>query len=513
MSDEVVFLDEESNGPAVSATPWIVLIVDDEPMLHESTRMAMAGFSFDGHPLEFISCYSAAEARVVLAARRDIALILLDVVMETDSAGLDLARSIREEIGNLNVRIVLRTGQPGQAPEETVIKHYDINDYKAKTELTRNKLVTTFYAALRGYRDLMRLEQAMAGLRRTIGAISQVYDSDNLYAFSSAVLSQANYLLNINGEGVCAGRTAAYTASNDQEHLRVLAATPEFQRRHLDGEAAELPEPVRLAIERAFRERRGYVDEQCFVGYHHAQHGTQSVLYMSFAEPINSDAAELLQLFSANVVSTYETLLLREEVEETQRSTIFLLGEAMERRSKETGAHVRRVSEIAALLGRACGLPQRDIDDLRQAAPLHDVGKVGIPDRVLNKPAKLDAEEWEIMKTHAQLGYEILSKSSKRVLKLAAQVALQHHERWDGGGYPAGLAGDAIHIAGRIVALADVFDALLSRRCYKDKWLPDDAFAHVASERGKHFDPVLVDALVSHRAQLEIIYRDFPDHD
>ncbi|MHA4868877.1 HD domain-containing phosphohydrolase [Duganella sp. PWIR1] len=513
MSDDLIFMAEEQDAPAAAATPWIVMIVDDEPMLHESTRIAMADFTFGGHALEFISCYSAAEARQVLMARRDIALILLDVVMETDRAGLDLARSIREEIGNLNVRIVLRTGQPGQAPEEHVIKHYDINDYKAKTELTRNKLVTTFYASVRAYRDLMRLEQALNGLRRTIGAISQVYDSDNLIAFSSAVLSQANYLLNIHGEGVCAGRTAAYAASNDQEHLRVLAATPGFQRRHLDGETADLPAPVRLAIERAFREQRGYVDEHCFVGYHHAQHGTQSVLYMSFAERINSDVAELLQLFSANVVSTYETLLLREEVEETQRSTIFLLGEAMERRSKETGAHVRRVSEISALLGRASGMAPRDVEDIKQASPLHDVGKVAIPDRVLNKPGKLDADEWEIMKTHAELGYDILSKSPKRVLKLAAVIALQHHERWDGAGYPRGLAQDAIHIASRIVALADVFDALVSRRCYKDKWSPDDAFSYINSERGKHFDPALVDALCGRREELAEIYRLYPDHD
>lgn len=447
----------------------------------------------------------------MLRQRSDIALLLLDVVMETPSAGLDLVREIREDLRNLNVRIILRTGQPGQAPEEQVIQRYDINDYKAKTELTRSKLVTAFYASLRAYRDLMRLEHAMAGLRRTVDAIREVHDSSNLRSFASAVLTQMHHLLSLSGESVCAGRTAAYAASNDTQHLRILAATPDAQ--HVDREISDLPAEVCQAILQAFRDKAGCVSKHCFVGYHRSPQGTESVLFMSFDTPVGADALDLLQLFSSNVVSTYEALLLREEVEETQRSTICLLSEAMEHRSKETGAHVRRVSEIAALLARAVGLTAREVNDIQQAAPLHDVGKVGIPDRVLNKPAKLDAQEWEIMKTHAALGHGILAKSPKRVLQLAAVIALQHHERWDGGGYPNGLRGEGIHIAGRIVALADVFDALMSRRCYKPMWSLADANDYLQKERGGHFDPRLVDLLFAHQEALAEIYRRFPDAD
>ena len=202
MSDDLVFSDEQAETSSRKVLPpWQILVVDDEPAVHEVTKLVMSDFEMDGRGLHFTHCYSAAEARTVLAERTDIALILLDVVMESEHAGLELARHIREDLNNLNVRIILRTGQPGQAPEEQVIRDYDINDYKEKTDLTRRKLITVFYAGLRAYRDLMRIEQASQGLRRSIEAISQVCDSRNLRSFASAVLEQVNYLLDLHGEG------------------------------------------------------------------------------------------------------------------------------------------------------------------------------------------------------------------------------------------------------------------------------------------------------------------------
>jgi response regulator RpfG family c-di-GMP phosphodiesterase len=438
-------------------------------------------------------------------------MILLDVVMETENAGLDLIHTIRIELKNLNVRIVLRTGQPGQAPEEAAIRNYDINDYKAKSELTRNKLVTALYAALRSYRDLMRLENAMQGLRRTIDAISKVYDSSNIYRFASAVLEQVNYLLNIQGKGVCASRTVAYAASHKNNHLQILAATQEYQSLHLDQNTEHLPEDVRLAIERAFADKNEVIADRCFVSYHCSQHGTETVLYMSFADPITEQARELLHLFAINVVNTFETLLTREENDDTQRSTIFMIGEAVEHRNQFTSSHVQRVGEIAALLARECGLTGQAVEDIRMAAPLHDIGKVAIPDHVLTKPGKLDGSEWDTMKQHALLGRDILAKSPKRILQLAAAIAHEHHEHWDGTGYPQALSGPDIRIEARIVALADVFDALVSRSCYKAEWSMQDSYAYIAEQRGKQFDPALVDILLNVEPALTAIYKKYPD--
>lgn len=497
--------------PASPRTPWQVMIVDDDRDVHEVTQLVMSGFDFDGRPLAFIGCFSAKEARLVLAQRNDIALILLDVVMETEHAGLELARYIRDDLGNKHVRIVLRTGQPGQAPEEHVIKTYDIGDYKEKTELTHAKLVTVFYANLRAYRDLMRIERARLGLRRAINAISAVYDSHNLRSFASAVLEQVNYLLNINGDGLCASRVHSYTASVADGHLKVLAVTEAYAQLRIEADLQALPAPVREAVERALAEKTSSYGANFLTSYNKSKAGSETVVYMSFADQIDPEALELLEIFSANVAITYESLLLRDEIEDSQRSAIFILGEAVEKRSKETGAHVRRVGEIAAMMGEALALSSREVALLRQAAPLHDVGKIGIPDRVLNKPGRLAPDEWDIMKTHARIGFDLLNKSDKPALHLAAVIAHEHHERWDGGGYPRGLCGEQINIAGRISALADVVDALVSARCYKAAWPIEQALDYVRRERGGHFDPGLVDLLFGRLDMLHEIYQRYPD--
>ncbi len=515
---DMVFADEAPEAAAGNASvkvldPWVVMIVDDDPAVHQVTQLVMSDFEFSGRRLQFLDAYSAAEARELLGTRQDIALILLDVVMETEHAGLDLARYIRGELDNHHVRIVLRTGQPGQAPEEHVIKSYDINDYKEKTELTKRKLITVFYTALRSYRDIMIIEQSRLALRRSIDAITKVYDSHNLRRFASAVLEQVAHLLGYEAQGLCASRVSAYAASHMEGHLKVLAATAEYSRLLVDEELNTLPEDVRLALERALTEQQSFFEPHRCVGYYRSSSGNESLLYMVFSEPVDASARELLEIFCANVAITYESLLLREEIQETQRSTVYIIGEAVEKRSKETGAHVRRVGELAALLAEAAGLRSNDVEFLRQAAPLHDVGKIGIPDRVLNKPGKLDAEEWEVMKTHARIGYELLNKSDKRILQLGAIIAHEHHERWDGGGYPRALAGEQIHIAGRIVALADVLDALVSRRCYKDAWQFDAALTYVRDQSGLQFDPNLVRLLFERMEAVMGIYERFPDRE
>jgi response regulator RpfG family c-di-GMP phosphodiesterase len=491
--------------------PWVVMIVDDDVAVHQVTQLVMADFEFSGRRLQFLDAYSGIEARELLKSRNDVALILLDVVMESEHAGLDVARYIRDELKNNHVRIVLRTGQPGQAPEEHVIKTYDINDYKEKTELTKRKLITVFYAALRSYRDIMIIEQSRQALRRSIDAITRVYDSQNLRRFASAVLEQVTHLLGMDARALCASRVSAYAASNCEGHLKVLAATADYSRLLVDDEISNLPPEVKTALDRALIDQCGYFDAHHFIGYYRSSTDNETLLYMQFSDPVDAQARELLEIFCANVAITYESLLLREEIQETQRSTVFILGEAVERRSKETGAHVRRVGELSALLAESSGMRAADVEFMRQASPLHDVGKIGIPDRVLNKPGKLDAEEWEIMKTHARIGFELLSKSDKRILQLGAIIAHEHHERWDGAGYPRGLLGDQINIAGRIVALADVLDALVSGRCYKEAWEFDAALGYITEQSGKQFDPALVQQLLDHLEAVHEIYRRYPD--
>ncbi|QKJ24426.1 response regulator c-di-GMP phosphodiesterase, RpfG family [Poseidonibacter lekithochrous] len=184
---------------------------------------------------------------------------------------------------------------------------------------------------------------------------------------------------------------------------------------------------------------------------------------------------------------------LEKEIEDTQKEVVFKMGAIGETRSKETGNHVKRVAEYSKILALEYGLSESDAEVLKQASPMHDIGKVGIPDNILKKPGRLDKDEIEIMKTHSKLGYEMLKGSSRPLLKVAAILAHEHHEKWDGSGYPRGLKGEEINIYGRITAIADVFDALGSNRCYKEAWEDERVYELFRKQRGKHFDPKLVD--------------------
>lgn len=189
---------------------------------------------------------------------------------------------------------------------------------------------------------------------------------------------------------------------------------------------------------------------------------------------------------------------LSAEIEETQREVVFTMGAIGESRSKETGNHVRRVAEYSYLFAKYYGLAEKECTMLKQASPMHDIGKIAIPDAILNKPARLTAEEFDKMKEHARLGFEMLEYSSRPLLKMASIVAYEHHEKWNGKGYPEGTSGEDIHIYGRITAIADVFDALGSERVYKPAWNDEKIFSLFKEERAEHFDPKLIDIFFEH---------------
>lgn len=203
---------------------------------------------------------------------------------------------------------------------------------------------------------------------------------------------------------------------------------------------------------------------------------------------------------------------LQQEIIDTQREVVFTMGAIGESRSRETGNHVKRVAEYSKLLALHVGLDEDEAERLKQASPMHDIGKVAIPDAILNKPGRFDAEERRIMDTHARIGYDMLKHSQRPLLRCAAIVAHEHHEKWDGSGYPRGLAGEQIHIYGRITAIADVFDALGSARCYKSAWDDERIFALFRAERGAQFDPQLVDLFFQHLEQFLAIRARLRDH-
>ena len=203
-----------------------------------------------------------------------------------------------------------------------------------------------------------------------------------------------------------------------------------------------------------------------------------------------------LALLDQNRLLEKRVLERTAEIRETRLQIIHCLSTAAEYRDEETGTHIYRMSQYSRMIALAAGMSSEEADLLLQASPMHDVGKIGIPDRILLKPGKLDAEEWEIMKTHTTIGGKIIGDHPSKLLELAKEVALTHHEKWDGSGYPRGLVGENIPLSGRIVMLADVFDALTSERPYKKAWTEADAITEIGHGSGTHFDPKIVTAFM-----------------
>ena len=209
---------------------------------------------------------------------------------------------------------------------------------------------------------------------------------------------------------------------------------------------------------------------------------------VKFADDLNKT---ILELKSAN-----------QELQESYLDTIHRLVLAAEYKDEDTGGHIIRMSRYSAFIAEMLGLPARDVENIPYAAPMHDVGKIGIPDKILMKPGKLTDEEFDFMKTHTTIGAKILADSKAEILQLAQQIAISHHEKWNGRGYPQGLAGDTIPLAARIVGLADVFDALTSKRPYKDPFPVEVALDIIKKECGEHFDPDVVDVFFQNIDQI-----------
>ena len=491
--------------------PWKVLIVDDEEEVHAVTKMALRRFTFDGKAVHFLSAYSAAEGKRLLAENMDIAVVLLDVVMEKEDSGLELAHYIRAELNNHLVRIILRTGQPGQAPKHKVVVEYDINDYKEKTELTTQKLHTTLVTALRSFRDLSTIDSSRRSLKKIVESSATMFEVQPISNFTAGILSQLVALLSMNPSDLSCHVSGLAVTKQNSNDFRVLAATGAYGA-HLGQTITQgaLLLPIDDIME-VFRLKQSLYFHDRFVIYFCSKQGSENVIYIDGIPKLSLWDQDLIKVFCTNIAVAFDNIYLNQEVENTQKEILFTLGEVAEARSQETGNHVKRVAEMAKLLALRYGLSPEEAESLRLAAPIHDVGKLAIPDAILNKPGKLTDEEFIIMKTHSPIGYEMLKNSKRSILKTGALIALQHHERYDGTGYPNGLVGEKIHIYGRIVALADVFDALNSTRVYKKTWPLPDILTYIREQRGAHFDPKLVDIFMDNLDDILLICNKLSD--
>ena len=309
--DEPLFLhdDDEVTPAEYSKGFWKILIVDDDQEIHAVTKMALADVIISGRQLEFFHAYSGSEALDRLTEHDDIAMVLLDVVMETDDAGLKVAQAIREQLGNDEIRIVLRTGQPGYAPEESVVKNYDINDYKTKTELTRSRLLTTVFSAVRSYQQLCTINENRRGLRKIIHSASNLMEKHSIVNFSEGVVTQIASLLGLSAEGIVGAR-----APHKDNDILVLGAAGHFAESINKSLSTLNSDEIEQNVRKCLNEQRHIHTDTATVFFIDGQ-AHQAAAYIETKNVVAEYDQELLEVFLANIAVGFENANLFEELQ------------------------------------------------------------------------------------------------------------------------------------------------------------------------------------------------------
>ncbi|MBP0110958.1 MULTISPECIES: ATP-binding response regulator [Bradyrhizobium] len=340
--DDTGTASEDSN-----ARKWKIAVIDDDPAVHDGTRFALSDYSLNGQSLEILSAYSAAEGRKLMAEHSDIAAVLLDVIMETDVAGLELVEFIRNEIRNETVRIILRTGQPGQAPERRVIVQYDINDYKAKTELTADKLFTSLTAALRSYQQLERMVQTRRGLEIIIDAASTLYDFKSMQRLAEGVLTQLASLLNVD----CAGILVLRDNGGADPELSVLAGSGCYSRFIGTTSSKALDPELREMVEAAFQRRKNEFADHRSVIYLRTGSGREVVVLLQAERELSETDRSLVEIFSSRLSIAFDNVILYQQLQDANTQ----LEDRVAQRTRALMQANRRLSAQWLRLQRANG--------------------------------------------------------------------------------------------------------------------------------------------------------------
>lgn len=510
-NDDFVIFEDVNEDNLQNKDQWKIMIADDDAEVHRVTKLVLKNLEFEGKGLNILSAYSEAEVKEMIFNNPDTTVLLLDVIMERDDSGLNVVKYIRDELKNRTVRIILRTGQPGQAPEEKTIVNYDINDYKEKTELTSKKLFTSMISALRTYQHITELENSKKGLEKIILSTSEIFNPHLTDKFYDIILKCFLHIITNDKDNNFESISALVATGTLNSKCNVVSGIGNFS----SGVNLELTDVIGHDDYKLVMDCLGS-GQHCIFKDNIAmclnrEINPNVVIYVRNTEGFSEMDRNLLSIFYSNVSVSLNNMYLLNEIESTQKEILFTLGGIAEARSKELGQHVIRVAEFAKIISLGYGLSEDEAELVRQAAPMHDIGKIAIPDNVLNKPGKLTEEEFDIMKTHTLLGYELLKTSNRKTLKAAAIIALEHHEKYNGTGYPRGLKGEGIHIYGRIAAIADVFDALGCERVYKKAWELDRILELFRQESGKHFDPRLVEILLKNLDEILRVRDMLPD--
>lgn len=486
-------------GAARRAPPWKVLLLEPSAGLRQAIVHQLQGLELGGRGLYLLEASSQAQALDCLDAHPDLALALLAQGADGERDGLGLVRHIRQVRGNPMLRIILRLSDAGSAPQRSDIERLDIDDCRDAQDCSAQTLYLCVRLALKGYRDLQTIALNRQGLSHILSVTPDLYDlhRDKLEDYFRGVLMQLI--------GICKVGQSGLISTIDG-----MVMTVEGQDVCIRAGAGDFEEGVGNA------DRRAQIVDLCskVVTGHAATEGLRAgavvvplavgkavfgFVYLESADDLSLSDRELIQVLANQCASSLQNFRLNHSLEESYEEAIDMLAQVAEYKDSATGSHIHRIEEYTRLLAQELGLPPHEVARFSRASRLHDIGKVGIPDELLRKRGSLSADEFETMKQHSTIGDAILKRSP--AMALARLVARSHHEHWDGTGYPDGTAGAAIPFVARIVAVVDVFDALISHRPYKGPWLEDKAVAAVADGSGRHFDPAIAQAFLAIHAR------------
>ena len=473
---------------------WKVLLVDDDPDILAVTRLSLSSFQYEGFNLDIMSAHNASKARYLVEQNPDLAVMIIDVVMENDTAGLDLVEYIRNELNNRMSRIIISTGQPGLAPERYIIDNYDIDNYLPKTNLTSQNLYSQLRLALKGYHDVYRLETYSKGLKRVLYQTPKLYrvGRQSESKFFHSLLKQLKIFCEMNSHSRFLS-LGLLIASIDDKRVKIQCAEGDFAYFQIDKDDPldlfKAHEIMRLGDQKT-TEHKAHKNFLPMV----IKEDVVALVYLESEPGLSKSDLAIMEVFLSQGASVLENIRLYKQLDDDYQKAINTMADIAEFKDRDTAEHINRMSHYTEIIALEMGLSERTAHAWGQASRLHDVGKMGIPDNILQKPGKLSDKEFDIMRTHTVIGASILGKISR--MEVARDIALNHHEHWDGSGYPKGKLGEESPLPSRIVALVDVFDALINKRCYKDPWPVEEAVEYLKLNKGKHFDPTVTEAFM-----------------
>lgn len=482
MNNNFLFADEAEKEQDLPEESWKILIVDDEPEVHAVTKLALSDFQFLGRGLEFHSAHSGSEAKELIKENPDAAIVLLDVVMETDDAGLNVARYIREELGNRYTRIILRTGQPGQAPERTVIVNYDINDYKSKTELTAQKLFTAVMSSLRSYRDIISIVHSRNGLEKIIASTNDLFALQSMEQFISGLVQQLSWLIG----GARQTFYAAAAESSDSSEMKVRAAYGE-DADQLQGQTIKsaLPKEALVELDSVIRTHSICYGDGFVLAYCPSQCRPQGALLClaGLSRPLTDKEKELLQLFADNVQVALDNVIC---LQDTDKLLSELVARLMTLEQESYAQHPDKQTtyvQLVTAIMKEMNWSQDRIQIAGTAATLFERAEKLFA-LIEEQPAsKVSPCQQRIVRA-----IRPLHMADNEISQVAVRALDERLERNDGMGLPSGKAGDEIAGESVVFGLARTFYGLV----HQDLAL-EDVIARIEAERGEIYPSSLCD--------------------